>query len=413
MEPDGKLQKRLTLPYLVLYGLGTIVGAGIYVLVGKVAGRAGMLAPVSFLLAALLAASAAAAYAEMSSRFPKTAAEAVYVREGLGIIPLAILAGSCVLVTGMVSSAALSVGFAGYFKGLVDLPQPVLVIGVVALLVGIAIWGIKESAVAAAVITCIETGGLVLVIAAGAGELDQLPARLPEMVPDLSGAQASVHWLGILGGIFLAFFAFIGFEDMVNVAEEVQDAPRTMPLAIGITMVLAIALYLGVSVVAVLAVPLDELAASEAPLVLVFERGTGLAGWPLTVIGSFAVINGALIQIIMASRVVYGMSRQGWLPDWLARVHPRTNTPVVSTLLVGGVILGLALIANVETLAQFTTMFTLSAFSLVNAALWRLKGRDPAPPASGFSLPRWVPGLGAVVSALFAVLTALDLAGRL
>jgi APA family basic amino acid/polyamine antiporter len=361
------------------------------------------------LLAAALAASAAAAYAEMSSRFPKTAAEAVYVREGLGVVPLAILAGCCVLITGMVSSAALSVGFAGYFKELVVLPQTALVVGVVALLVGVAIWGIKESAVAAAVITCIETGGLVLVIASGAGELDQLPARLPEMLPDLSGA----HWIGILGGIFLAFFAFIGFEDMVNVAEEVHDAPRTMPLAIAITMVLAIVLYMGVAVVAVLAVPLDELAASDAPLVLVFERGTGLAGWPLTVIGSFAVINGALIQIIMASRVVYGMSRQGWLPEWLARVHPKTNTPVVSTLLVGAVILGLALAADVETLAQFTTMFTLSAFSLVNAALWRLKGRDPAPPASGFSLPRWVPGLGAVVSALFAVLTALDLAGRL
>lgn len=409
MEQKGQLLRRLTLPYLVLYGLGTIVGAGIYVLVGKVAGRAGMFAPVAFGLAAVLAASAAAAYAEMSSRFPKTAAEAVYVREGLGLVPLAILAGCCVLTTGMVSSAALSVGFAGYFRGLVALPETALVVGVVALLVGVAIWGIKESALAAAIITCVEVGGLVLVIWAGAGELQHLPARWPEMIPSMD----ATAWAGILGGIFLAFFAFIGFEDMVNVAEEVQDASRTMPRAIAITLVTAIVLYMAVAVVAVLAVPLDELAASEAPLVLVFERGTGMPGTPLTVIGSFAVINGALIQIIMASRVVFGMSRQGWLPAWLGRVHGRTGTPVIATLLVGSVILVLALIADVETLAQFTTLFTLSAFALVNAALWNLKRGNPPPPASGFSLPRWVPGLGALVSALFAVLTALDLAGRL
>lgn len=409
MEANTELRKRLTLPYLVLYGLGTIVGAGIYVLVGKVAGRAGMLAPVSFILAAALAGLAAAAYAEMSSRFPKTAAEAVYVREGLRIVPLAVLAGLCVLTTGMVSAAALSVGFAGYFRGLIDLPPTLLVVGIVVLLVGVAIWGIKESAIAASIITCVEVGGLVLVIWAGSGALGDLPERLPEMIPSADSAA----WIGILGGIFLAFFAFIGFEDMVNVAEEVRDAPRTMPRAIIITLALAIILYIAVAMVSVLAVPLNELAASDAPLVLVFERSSGFSGAPLTVIGSFAVINGALIQIIMASRVLYGMSRQGWLPARLAQVNAKTGTPILATLLVGGVILGLALVADVETLAQFTTMFTLGAFTLVNAALWTLKGRDPSPSQSGFCLPRWMPGLGAVVSLVFAVLTALDLAGRL
>jgi basic amino acid/polyamine antiporter, APA family len=409
MSNEAVLRKRLTLPYLVLYGLGTIVGAGIYVLVGKVAGRAGMLAPVSFILAAMLAAMAAAAYAEMSSRFPQTAAEAVYVRHGLRNIPLAILAGSCVLITGTVSAAALSVGFAGYFKALVDLPSHVIVIGVVVLLGAIAVWGIKESAIAAATITCVEVGGLLLVIWAGSDALATLPARLPEMVPSMD----SLAWIGILAGIFLAFFAFIGFEDMVNVAEEVQDAPRTMPIAIVITMALSIVLYMAVTIVAVLSVPLDVLAASEAPLVEVFERGSGMSGASLTVIGSFAVINGALIQMIMASRVIHGMTRQGWLPAPLGRIHPRTGTPVTATLMVSVVVVSLALVADVETLAQFTTLFTLSAFSLVNASLWVLKGRHPEPPPSGFCLPRWLPGLGAVVSLIFAVLTALDLAGRL
>lgn len=329
MEENAQLLRRLTLPYLVLYGLGTIVGAGIYVLVGKVAGRAGMLAPISFALAAALALTAAAAYAEMSSRFPKTAAETVFVRERLGIVPLAVVAGVCVLITGMVSSAALAVGFAGYFRRLVDLPHAVLVAGVLALLVGLAIWGIKESALASAVITCIEVGGLVLVVAAGAGELRHLPERLPELTPGLGATE----WTGIVGGIFLAFFALIGFEDMVNVAEEFEDAPRTMPRAIAITMGLAIVLYIAVAVVA--------------------------------------------------------------------------------TSLVGCVVLALALSIDVETLAQFTTVFTLSIVTLVNASLRRLKGRDPSPPPGGIALPRWLPGTGAVVSALFAVLTALDLAGRL
>ena len=126
-----------------------------------------------------------------------------------------------------------------------------------------------------------------------------------------------------------------------------------------------------------------------------------------------AVINGALIQMIMASRVIHGMTRQGWLPAPLGRVHPRTGTPVTATLMVSVVVVSLALVADVETLAQFTTLFTLSAFSLVNASLWALKGRHPEPPPSGFCLPRWLPGLGAVVSLIFAVLTALDLAGRL
>jgi APA family basic amino acid/polyamine antiporter len=409
MEETGQLVRRLTLPYLVLCGLGTIVGAGIYVLIGKVAGRAGMYAPVSFLLAAMLALSAAAAYAEMSSRFPKTAAETVFVRQGLGVVPLAIAAGICVLVTAVVSSAALAVGFAGYFRGLVALPHAVLVVSVLTLLVALAIWGIKESALASAVITCIEVGGLVLVVVAGAGELRNLPERLPDMVP---GFEAGA-WFGIVGGIFLAFFAYIGFEDMVNVAEEVEDAPRTMPRAIGITMALAITLYLAVAVVSVLAVPLADLARSEAPLVLVFEHATGWDGRALTVIGSFAVVNGILVQIIMASRVLLGMSRQGWLPGWLAEVNPRTHTPVVATVLVGVAVLALALTTDIETLAQSTTVFTLSVFTLVNAALWRLKGRNPSPPPGGIELPRWVPGLGAMVSAVFSVLTALDLAGAL
>jgi amino acid transporter len=409
-EPDHtptELRRRLTLPMITLYGLGTTIGGGIYALVGKVAERAGLYAPISFVVAAVLAAFSALTFAELSSRFPKSAGEAVYVEEGFGSAWLAGAVGWLVVLVGAISAAALSNGFAGYLRVFLPVPAWLALVFIVIVLAAIAIWGIGESVTTAAVVTVVEIGGLVLVIWAGGGALASLPGRIDEFMPPFEFAA----WAGIVGGSFLAYYAFVGFEDMVNVAEEVRDVRRVLPLAIVLTLAVTTALYLVVSVVAVAAVPLGELAASDAPLALVWQRGTG-SSWPvISAIAVFALVNGALIQVIMAARVLYGMSRQGRLPAVVGRVDTRTQTPVFATVLVAALVLILALGFEIETLAQTTTLVILFVAVLVNGALLRIKLRGPAP-AGSVTYPIWVPAGGLIVSVLFASLVVADFWGH-
>ena len=212
--------------------------------------------------------------------------------------------------------------------------------------------------------------------------------------------QDGALWVGVMAGAFVAFYAFIGFEDIVNVAEEVQQPSRNLPLAVLLCLVIATTLYLAIAVVAVLQVPVEELAGSGAPLALVYERATGQPPVFIGLISLAAVINGALIQIIMASRVLYGMASQGWLPGVFASVHPATRTPLVATSLIGLAILIMALWLPLVTLAEITSLITLTVFSLVNLSLWRVKRREPRPPGI-LLFPRWLPVAGFVCSAGF------------
>jgi amino acid transporter len=249
----------------------------------------------------------------------------------------------------------------------------------------IAAWGIAESVILAAVLTLLEIGALILVIWAGRDSLAELPARLPELIPPLAGGA----WLGIVSGAVLAFYAFIGFEDMVNVAEEVKDVRRTLPRAIILTLVVTTLLYLALAVVAVLVLPVQELAASEAPVALIYERASGSSAAVVSLIAIVAVLNGALVQVIMAARVLYGLSARAWLPEAFARINPATRTPLVATALVTALILVFALALPLVTLARTTSFVTLVIFAAINLALWRIKGRAPAPPGIGV-YPRWV-----------------------
>lgn len=397
------LSRRLNLPLLTLYGLGTTIGAGIFVLVGKVAGRAGMAAPVSFLVATLLAAVTAFSFAELASRYPRSAGEAIYVREGFGSHKLALLVGLMVVLSGVVSSATIVTGSVGYLQEFVDLSRIIAVLLVVSLLAGLALWGIGESVTAAGIFTILEIGGLLLVVWGASESLGALPARATELIPPLEGAA----WIGIVGGAMLAFYAFLGFEDMVNVAEEVRDVTRTMPVAIMLTLGTSALLYALVATVSVLTVPPAELAASGAPLALVHERSTGGSATLITGIAIFAVLNGALIQIIMASRVIYGLADQGELPRVFSRVNQRTRTPVPATLLVAAIVLGLALFLPLEQLAEATSAIVLIVFALVNLALVLIKRRGGPPPAGVRAWPAWIPVAGFAVSAGFLALRLL------
>ncbi len=386
------LKRSLSLPLITFYGLGTILGAGIYVLIGKVAGAAGMYAPVSFGLAAVIAGFTAFSYAELSARYPRSAGEAVYVQEAFHTSWLSASVGWAVVATGIISTATMANGFVGYLLLYIELSDW-LIISVLVISLGIlAAWGISESAWVAAIITVLEVVGLCIVLIIAGDNLAELPARWNELVPPLSGDA----WRGIFLGSFLAFYAFIGFEDMVNVAEEVKEPTRIMPLAITLALIVAAILYILVAVTAVMSLPPKALAVSDAPLASILEAQGWDARLTIGIIGLIAVINGALIQIIMASRILYGMGRQGIAPRWFSRVNALTQTPVLATAIVTAIVLVLALWLPLVTLAKATSFVILSVFSLVNLALWWLK-TFAAPREKVVSYPLWVPVIGFVL----------------
>jgi APA family basic amino acid/polyamine antiporter len=380
------LKRSIGLGLLTLYGLGTILGAGIYVLIGEVARVAGTATPSAFLMAGVLAAFTAFSYAELSARLPRSAGEAAYVREGFASPRFAQLVGWAVVATGMVSAATIARGFVGYLAVFVPLPPVPVIFVLVLLLGGLAFWGINESLRTAALITGLEIAGLVLVCWAARGELGATGVTWAAFLPVTSGTT----WAGVLAGAFVAFYAFIGFEDMVNVAEEVRRPERTLPAAILLALVISTTLYMLVAIVATLSVPLQRLAASDAPLAEVVAAG-GYSPTVIALISMLAVVNGALIQIIMASRVLYGMAAQGLVWSPLGRVHRRTRTPHLATLAATAAVLALALVFPLETLARITSFIALAIFAAVHGALLSLKRRaEPSP----FTVPAAVPQIG-------------------
>jgi APA family basic amino acid/polyamine antiporter len=292
-----------------------------------------------------------------------------------------------------------------------DWPEPVR-IGLVVLAMGaVAAWGIKESVVFAGVMTVIEVGGLILLIAAGAWSAPDLVVRLPEATPPLA---SPIALAGIAGATLLAVFAFIGFEGLVNIAEEVRDPERILPRAIFLTLLLTTVLYVLVVLVALLAVPAGELAASKAPLALVYERLTGASPRTMSLIAIIATLNGIIVQIIMSSRVLYGLASQGSLPAWLKEVSPVTRTPLAATLLTVAAVLALALLLPLDQLADITSRITLMLFALINLALARIKAREAATPSGTYLAPRWMPWAGFVSCVgLVALDVVLALAARM
>lgn len=393
------LQRRLTLPLLVLYGLGVTVGAGIYVLVGLTAAEAGMFAPISFLLSAFVVSFTGFTYAELSARFPVSAGEAAYVRSGLNSRSVALLVGLLVVSSGVVSSAAISLGSTAYLGNFVSISSVFLTATIILALGLVAAWGIFESVTIAAILTVIEIGGLGLVVIYGFTLKPDLLADIGRLVPPLE----MKAWSGIVGGGLLAFFAFIGFEDLANVAEEAKKPEKNMPRAILLTLIVATAIYLVVVSVVVLSVPMNELRESASPLTLVFANAGETTEGIFTLIAALATLNGVLIQMIMSSRVLYGLASKDHLHKSLAYIHPKTRTPVVATALVVAIILILALFLPIGRLAEMTSQIALTIFSFVNLALIAMKIGKPLQ-TTGFQVPIWVPIAG-LISCLLLLLS--------
>ncbi|GAB4350923.1 MAG: amino acid permease [Gammaproteobacteria bacterium] len=398
-ERESSLRRVLTLPLATLYGLGTIVGAGIYVLVGEVVAYAGGYAPVAFVVAGLIAALTAFSYAELCARYPSSAGEAVYVHQGFHSRVFSTAVGLGVAFIGLVSAATIAHGFVGYLQVFLAVPHGAAMVALIVFLGGVAAWGIRESVWLAATVTVLEIGGLLLVVGVVVVFGDGPEADPVHLLPPLRFE----FWPGILAGSVLAFYAFIGFEDMVNVAEEVKEPTRNLPRAILLALIVSLLLYLTVVIVVAGSVPRELLAGSRAPMALVWERVTGRSPLLITGLSLLAVVNGAMIQMIMASRVLYGMGRRGWLPEWLGTVNRRTRTPLRSTLVVTATVTAFALLLPLVTLAQLTSVLTLAVFASIHLALWRIQGREPAP--EGVTpYPRWLPLAG--VSSCLALLVA-------
>jgi amino acid transporter len=364
---NAGLKRTLSLPLVTLYGLGNILGAGIYVLVGKVAGFAGSSTTLAFVLAMVTAAVTALSYMELAGRYPVSASVSVYLHRAFGKRWLSTAIGLTMVGGGVASAAALAQGFAGYLNSFVAVPT---IVGSVALLVvlgAIAIKGIGESAKLAAVLTGLEILGLALVIWFGRKAFTHID------VGRLVAIDPAVGLSGLFAGAFLAFYAFIGFEDMVNVAEEVRNPRRTMPLAILFALLTSTVLYLLVVVVATTLVSPGELAGSAAPLTLVFERSGAGQGVFLSLIGMTAAMNGVIVQIIMGSRILYGLANEGWIHRKFGAVQRTYQTPVTATLVVLAAMIAGTVLLPLVSLAQLTSLLVLIIFTLVNASLIVIK----------------------------------------
>lgn len=388
---ERELKRVLNLPQVTFYGLGTILGAGIYVLVSAVAARAGSFMPFSFVLAGIVAAFSAFSFAALSARLPLAGGEAVYVHEAYRRTWFTRSIGYAVLLVGIVSSATIAKGFAGYLHLFIDVPEPVAIIFLTVMLGGVAAIGISESVWLATIITIIEMSGLLFVIVIGAPSIPGLFSSDVQLIPSLDISS----WSVTATGAFLAFYAFVGFEDMVNIAEEVKQPERVLPIAIITALVVSTLLYglFSLSLLAVL--PLEAIVSSDAPLATMVDAKGFNPLW-IGIVGILAILNGALVQIIKGARVLYGMSSRGWAPPWFQQLADKTKTPVNGTVVVSITILSLALTLPIERLAAITSAITLFVFMFVNLSLSILKKRDLVR-VTTFDVPAIVPLVGALL----------------
>lgn len=364
------------------------------------AGEAGYYAPLAFFVASIIAALSAFTYAELSSRYPVSAGVVAFLYQAFHWRHLSVLVGLMIVLAVLVSTSVLMQGFAGYLQVLIDVPDWLITSSLaLALVLGLLVAaGINASVRVAALFTLIEIAGLLLVIFYGGDYLLQHKEPIETADQQLGFVGVS----GILAGAFLAFYAYMGFEDMVNVAEEVKDPEKNMPRGILLTLLISTILYGLVSSIAIWVLTPVELAASDAPLAAVYHAASGNSPLLMSVIGLFAVLNGALVQLVMASRMLYGLANKGWLPALLSYVNPVTRTPLNAILLVVLVVSILSLLFELVTLAQLTSYIILSVFALVNLALLVIKKTQPAP--SGVAIyPAWVPLLGFISSLGFVV----------
>jgi basic amino acid/polyamine antiporter, APA family len=396
------LARRIGLFFLIVYGVGDIVGSGIYGTIGVAAGAMGNAVWLAFVAAMIAAMLTGLTYASISSRYPRAAGAAYVAQRAFRVPLLSYVVGLVVMASGLTSIATACNVFARNLTVLVaGVPPWTVIVAFLLLLTAINFWGIRESMWANLLCTAIEVGGLIFIIAIGArywGSVNYLATPAPTAATGPTGLGFSM----LLSGAVLTFYSFIGFEDMINISEEVKDPERTMPWGLVIAVGIATLLYLAVSITAVSVVPASQLAKPElgAPLVQITKRAAPwLSPWVFSAITLFAVANTALLNYVMGSRLAYGMARQGLLPRFLGTVHAKRRTPHLAILALFGVALILALTGNIQNLARATALLLLSVFAVINLSLLVLKLRR-GEPRGHFEVPLFVPAGGILVCVL-------------
>lgn len=400
--PGDTALRRSVGPFqLTLYGLGSMLGSGIYGLIGQAAGQTGNAVWLAFLVAMVAALLTALSYASLGSRYPRAGGAAYVAERAFGMPLLSFVVGLAVVCSGLTSIATQSQVFAvnlGALLGLASFPVWAIAIGFLLIVTGLVLRGIRESMWVNVFCTLIEAAGLLLVIAVGIpywGSVDLLET------PVSIGSDALI--VLVFQGAVLTFFAFIGFEDTLNVAEECRDPQRTIPFALVSAMMLGALIYVAVAITAVSVVPWQELASAPAPLTTVMQRAApAIPALVFTGITLFAVANTALVNYVTSSRMVYGMARQGLLPSALSKVHGRTQTPHVATVALLVLLLPLAFFGSIPQLASASVLLLLVVFAVVNCALFTLQGRRNETKGK-FEVPRWVPGLGTAICLILIV----------
>jgi amino acid transporter len=399
-EPQTRLARRVGPLMLLLFVLGDMLGGGIYTLAGEVGGEVGGAIWAAFLAAFVLAALTACAYAELVSKYPRAAGAALYANRAFGRPFFTFMVAFAVMASGITSASTLARGFAGDALGeFVDVRVIPVAIAFLLIVALINARGIAESVRVNALLTMVEAGGLLLIIVIGFAALGDPGADFGR---NLEFKEGTAPLFAILSGAGLAFYALIGFEDSVNIAEEVRHPARSYPRILFGGLTIAGTLYLLVTLVASGVIPTAELADSSAPLVLVGEQGPlGIDPKVFAAITLFALANGALINMVMASRLVYGMSEEGIVPGFFGRVLSGRRTPI--TAIVFTTVLGLILVAtgDLAALADTTVLLLLCAFAIVNVAVLVLR-RDEVP-HEHFRAPTIAPILGAVVCVVLIV----------
>jgi amino acid transporter len=381
---DGDhLHRVLTFWPLLFYGLGVIVGAGIYVALGEVIARAGSAAPLSFLIAGICAALSGLCYAELAGRYPEAAGATAYVQKAFGSNALGLFVGAATTIAAAVSAAAIAHGAVSYIDEFLPLPPTLVAVLLIVSFGALSSYGVRASVSIAAMLGALELVGLLAAFGMGMYRADygSLSGRYDSGFLD--------NWGGVAKGAFIAFFAYVGFETLANMAEEVKEPEKTVPRTILAAVAMSLVIYFAVSLSVVLGG-----ATGENPLSSLFEGHWALA---FSILVFFTIANGTLVQINMLSRLFYGMANLGELPKALAHVNRKTGTPIHATVLTTAIILVASVFLDFKTLLTIVNYLTLGIFIMVDLALMQLQ-RKPEQ-KNLFRVPRWIPPLAVILSA--------------
>ena len=404
-EVDTKLKRAISPRVLTIFVIGDILGAGIYALVGEVGAEVGGAIWTAFLVSFVLAFFTAFAYAELVSKYPHAAGAALYTHKAFRAPFFTFVVAFAVMASGIASASTLARAFAGdYLSEFVDLPLVLAAIGFILLVAAINSRGVGESVKLNVVLTAIEVIGLIIIVVIGVAALGEGSGDFSR---NLEFKEGESVFGAIVAGTGLAFYAMIGFEDSVNVAEEAQQPSRSYPRALFVGIAVAGALYLLVTLTASFVVPTDQLSGSDAPLLEVVEVGPlGISTKLFAFIALMAVSNSALINMIMASRIVYGMAEQGIVGRLFSRVLPERRTPIVAIVFTTLIAVVLISTGDLATLADTTVLLLLFVFTIVNIAVLTLRRENVE--HEHFTAPSVFPVIGAMVSVALIVDTALD-----